>query len=159
MRGAEIARLVVSIVVCFLPAVVGNIGGVGGASDWYRELTKPALNPPSWVFGPVWTTLYLLMGIALYLVWSRAGELPGVTLAVGVFGVQLVLNGMWSPAFFTMQSPLAGLTVIIPMVVLIAVTTVLFWRIRPTAGALLVPYLAWVSFATYLNAAIWWLNR
>ncbi|MFW5867542.1 MAG: TspO/MBR family protein, partial [Armatimonadota bacterium] len=80
-------------------------------------------------------------------------------LAVGVFGLQLVLNGMWTPAFFTMQSPAAGLAIIIPMVVLVAVTIVLFWRIRPVAGALLVPYLAWVSFATYLNASIWWLNR
>ncbi|MFO8079483.1 MAG: TspO/MBR family protein [Armatimonadota bacterium] len=158
MSGGNIARLVVSIIVCFLPAVVGGLGMQSGGGEWYRELTKPALNPPGWVFGPVWTALYLLMGIALYLVWSRAGE-PGVTLAVGVFGIQLVLNAMWTPAFFTMQSPAAGLAVIIPLLGMIALTTVLFWRIRPVAGMLLVPYLAWVSFATYLNASIWWLNR
>ncbi len=156
MRAREILRLVVSIVVCFLPSFVA-IGASPG--EWYAQLTKPPLNPPSWVFGPVWTLLYLLMGISLYLVWSRASRHPGATLAVGVFAVQLVLNALWSPAFFGARSPGLGLIVIVPMVVLIAVTISLFGRISNVAGWLLVPYLAWVSFATYLNAAIWWLNR
>ncbi|MGI5819323.1 MAG: TspO/MBR family protein [Armatimonadota bacterium] len=158
MRSGEIVRLIVSIIVCFLPGVVGGLGMQTGGGEWYRELTKPALNPPGWVFGPVWTTLYLLMGIALYLVWSRAGQ-PGVTLAIGIFAIQLVLNAIWTPAFFGAQSPGLGLIIIVPLLALIAVSTVLFWRIRPVAGGLLLPYLAWVSFATYLNASIWWLNR
>jgi translocator protein len=158
MSGSDIARLAISIILCFLPGVVGGLGMQAGGGEWYRELTKPSVNPPGWVFGPVWTALYLLMGIALYLVWSQTGQ-PGVTLAIGVFGAQLVLNAMWTPAFFTMQSTSAGLAVIIPLLALIAVTMVLFWRIRPVAGMLLVPYLAWVSFATYLNASLWWLNR
>jgi len=158
VKTGDIVRLTVSIIVCFLPAIVGSIGMQTGGSAWYRELTKPALNPPGWVFGPVWTALYLLMGISLYLVWSRAGA-PGVTFAIGVFAVQLVLNAIWTPAFFGMQSPATGLLVIIPLLILIAVSTVLFWRIRPVAGWLLLPYLGWVSFATYLNASIWWLNR
>ncbi len=158
MSTGDYIRLTVSIIVCFLPGVVGGIGMSGGTGEWYQQLTKPALNPPGWVFGPVWTLLYLLMGIALYLVWSRAGE-PGVTLAVGIFAVQLVLNALWTPAFFGMQSPRLGLVVILPLLALIAFGTALFWRIRALAGLLLVPYLAWTSFATYLNFALWWLNR
>ena len=156
MSAGSIVRLVVSIIVCLLPGLVGSITGF--PDDWYRNLTKPALNPPAWVFGPVWTALYLLMGVALYHVWSRH-EHPGATLAVGVFAVQLVLNALWTPAFFGAQSPLLGLLVIVPLVILIAVTTRLFWRVSVLAGSLLLPYLAWVGFATYLNAAIWWLNR
>lgn len=158
MKTGEIVRLVVSIIVCFLPAVAGGIGMQSGGGEWYRELTKPPLNPPGWVFGPVWTLLYLLMGIALFLVWNRADQ-PGATLAVGVFAVQLVLNALWTPAFFGMQSPWMGLVVIVPLLALIAFSTALFWRVYPVAGALLLPYLAWVSFATYLNFSIWWLNR
>ncbi len=158
MKVGEIARLTVSIIVCFLPAVVGGLAMQNGTGEWYRELTKPALTPPGWVFGPVWTLLYLLMGIALYLVWSRVGE-PGVTLAVGIFAGQLVLNALWTPAYFGMQSPLLGLVVIVPLLALIAFSTALFWRIRPLAGGLLLPYLAWTTFATYLNFSVWWLNR
>jgi tryptophan-rich sensory protein len=158
VKSEDIVRLVVSIVVCFLPAVVAGIGMSGGGGDWYQNLTRPALNPPGWVFGPVWTLLYLLMGVALFLVWSRVGE-PGVNLAVGVFALQLVLNALWTPAFFGMQSPWMGLLVIVPLLALIAFSTALFWRIRPLAGILLLPYLGWVGFATYLNYAIWWLNR
>lgn len=158
MNSANVIRLVVSITVCFLPGIVGGIGMAGGGGEWYRELVKPALNPPGWVFGPVWTALYLLMGIALYLVWSRY-SVPGATLAVGVFAVQLLLNALWTPAFFGAESPLLGLVVIVPLLALIALTVGLFWRISIVAGILLIPYLAWVSFATYLNAAIWWLNR
>ena len=158
MKAADIVRLVVSIIVCLLPGVVGGIGMTGGASPWYQQLTKPPLNPPSWVFGPVWTTLYLLMGVSLYLVWKRHSH-PGATLAVGVFGAQLILNALWTPAFFVEQSPALGLVVIIPLVILIAACIKLFHPISRVASWLLVPYLAWVSFATYLNAGIWWLNR
>lgn len=158
MKKINLPRLVVSLIACFLPGLVGGLGMEGGGGQWYQSLTKPPLNPPGWVFGPVWTTLYLLMGIALYIVWQRAGR-PGATLAVGVFGAQLILNALWTPAFFAEQSPWLGLQIIVPLLVLIAFSVVLFWRIRPLAGWLLVPYLAWVSFATYLNAGIWWLNR
>jgi len=158
MKPVDVTRLVISIIVCFLPAVIGGLGMSGGTGQWYRDLVKPALNPPGWVFGPVWTTLYFLMGISLYLVWSRAGQ-SGVALAIGVFGVQLVLNALWTPAFFTLKSPALGLMVIVPLLIMIAVSIALFWRVRPLAGALLLPYLAWVSFATYLNSALWWLNR
>ncbi|NLO04412.1 MAG: tryptophan-rich sensory protein [candidate division WS1 bacterium] len=157
MKIGDIVRLVVSIIVCYLPAL-GGLSMESGEGSWYQQLTKPALNPPGWLFGPVWTALYLMMGIALYLVWSRAGR-PGVSLAIGVFAVQLLLNGLWTPAFFGMQSPATGLMVIIPMWFGILASIILFWRISVTAGALLIPYLAWVSFATYLNSAIWWLNR
>lgn len=158
MNRGDVVRLVVSIIVCFMPAAIGGLVMGGGGGEWYRNLQKPALTPPGWVFGPVWTALYLLMGIALYLVWSRVGQ-PGVTLAVGVFALQLVLNALWTPAYFGMQSPWLGLMVIVPLLAMIAFSTALFWRIRAIAGILLLPYLAWVGFATYLNYSIWWLNR
>lgn len=158
MSARNIVRLVVSLIVCFGAAGVGGLAMGDASLEWYRTLQRPALSPPSWVFGPVWTLLYLLMAVALYLVWSRAGQ-AGVTLAVAVFAVQLVLNAAWTPAFFGMQSPLLGLAVIVPLWALILTSTVLFWRIVPLAGALLVPYLAWVSFASYLNAGLYVLNR
>jgi benzodiazapine receptor len=157
MRTGSTLRLIVSLITCFLPAAVGAMGQQGGG-EWYQSLIKPPLNPPGWVFGPVWSTLYLLMGISLFIVWERHDQ-PGATVAVGVFGAQLILNAAWSPAFFTLQSPGLALAIIIPMLILIALSIVLFRRVSPLAGWLLVPYLAWVSFATYLNASIWWLNR
>lgn len=157
MRSGSTLRLIVSLITCFLPSAVGAMGQQGGG-EWYQSLTKPPLNPPGWVFGPVWSTLYLLMGISLFLVWERHDR-RGATLAVDVFGAQLVLNAAWSPAFFTLHSPALALAIIIPMLILIALSILLFRRVSPPAGWLLLPYLAWVSFATYLNASIWWLNR
>lgn len=157
MKGTDILRLVVSIIVCFAAASVGGLA-MDGTMAWYRQLEKPALTPPSWLFGPVWTILYLLMGIALFLIWSRADQ-PGARMAIGMFIAQLVLNALWTPAFFGMQSTLLGLAVIIPLDVLIVASVVLLWRIHPPAGWLLLPYLAWTAFATYLNASLHLLNR
>lgn len=152
-------RLIVSIVVCELTGLFGGIFTASSVKTWYANLNKPALNPPSWVFGPVWTTLYALMGISAFLVWRKGLDKEGVKTALAVFIVQLVLNSSWSFAFFGAHSPLSGLIIIVLMLIAIAATIFLFSRISPLAALLLVPYIIWVSFATYLTAGLWWLNR
>ncbi len=144
-----------------LPVAVGAAGGAVTAPaipTWYRSLRKPAWNPPDAVFGPVWTVLYLAMGVALALVRRRAD--PDRTGRLGrLFGVQLALNFAWSAAFFGLRRPAAGVAVIVPLWLSIAATVVEFWRVRRLAGLLLLPYLAWTTFATALNVAVWRLNR
>jgi tryptophan-rich sensory protein len=142
------------------PLVVGAIGGAAsrrGIAGWYRTLDKPGWNPPDAVFGPVWTTLYLLMGFALML--ARRADTSGRRRIEALFGLQLALNLAWSLVFFGRRSPAAGLVVIFLLWAAIVATIVEFWRVRPLAGALLVPYLGWVTFAAVLNAEIWRLNR
>jgi tryptophan-rich sensory protein len=152
-------KLVISVAT---PLAVGGLSGfttARGVTNWYPTLTKPSFNPPAWVFGPTWTLLYILMGVAAFLVWRKGLELEGVKLALSVFLLQLALNGLWSILFFGMQMPGWALVEIVLLWLAIGATIVLFWRVAPTAGALLLPYGAWVSFATVLNASLWWLNR
>ena len=118
---------------------------------WFPTLVKPSFNPPSWLFAPVWTTLYIMMAVAAWLVWLRKGPLV-------LFYVQLALNFAWSLLFFGLHSPALALIEIVAMWVAILLTLVSFWKVDRRAGWLLVPYLAWVSFAGVLNASIWWLN-
>jgi tryptophan-rich sensory protein len=152
-------KLVIAVA---LPVAVGALSGFAtarGVSTWYPTLVKPSFNPPAWVFGPVWTVLYIMMGVAAYLVWLRGMNVDGVGPALTSFLIQLALNGLWSILFFGMQQPGWALVEIIVLWTAIGVTIWLFWRVAPFAGALLLPYWAWVSFATVLNAALWWLNR
>ncbi len=152
-------KLVISIAT---PLAVGGLSGFAtarGVANWYPTLTKPSFNPPAWVFGPAWTLLYIMMGVAAFLVWRKGLEVDGVKIALTVFGIQLALNGLWSILFFGMQAPGLALAEIIVLWIAIGATTVLFWRVVPAAGALLLPYWGWVSFATVLNASLWWLNR
>jgi translocator protein len=153
----------------FLGATFGA-AGVGAAltntsvDTWYRRLRKPRLNPPDWVFGPVWTLLYLMMAIAAWLVRRRAAERPEQrardgTAALAAWAVQLALNVAWSGVFFGARRPDGGLVVIAALWAAIAATTALFARITRPAAALLVPYLIWVTFASYLNTRLWQLNR
>ncbi|HWV35885.1 MAG TPA: TspO/MBR family protein [Thermomicrobiales bacterium] len=144
-----------------LPAIAATIGGVATASSvksWYPTLNKPSFNPPSAVFGPVWTTLYLLMGIADHVV-SQQGETEEIHRARNIYRVQLGLNALWSVLFFGRRSPIAGLVEIVFLWVAIVMTIVAFARISRLAALLLVPYLLWTSFAAVLNAAIWRKNR
>ena len=127
-------------------------------SGWYGSLQKPVFNPPAWVFGPVWTALFLLMAVSAWLVWEKAHEKP-VKIPLVLFYAQLLLNVTWSGLFFGMGRPGLAFAEILVLWTLIAVVTVLFFRVRRTAGLLFVPYLAWVSFALMLNGSIWWLNR
>jgi tryptophan-rich sensory protein len=141
---------------------VGGLSGFAtarGVAEWYPTLIKPSFNPPSWIFGPVWTVLYVMMGIAAFLVWKRGFGSDGVKLALVVFAVQLMLNGLWSVLFFGMRAPGWALAEIVLLWLAIAVTVFAFRKVDPVAGWLLVPYWAWVSFATVLNASLWWLNR
>ena len=150
--------LVVSVVVVFGVAAIGGSATASSVGSWFETLKKPSFNPPSWVFGPVWTALYLMMAVAAWLVWLKHG-FAGAEIPLAVFGLQLALNGAWSVLFFAMRSPGLAFVEILLLWALILVTTVLFWRLRPLAGILLVPYLLWVSFASVLNGAIWALNR
>ena len=143
-----------------LPLAAGAIGGIvtaGAIPTWYAGLAKPAWNPPNAVFGPVWTVLYVAMGIALAVVWQRSLD-PRRRRAVIVFGVQLVLNLAWTLTFFGLRQPGLAVLVIGVLWITIAATIVAFGSINRLAAALLVPYLAWVTFASALNVAVWQLN-
>jgi translocator protein len=139
---------------CFAAAWVGSRFM---PSEWYDGLIKPMLTPPGWVFGPVWTLLYAMMGIAVWLVW-RAHGLTGALGPLGLFVVQLALNALWSYIFFGLQHPGLAFLDIVALWLAILATLVGFWRAHPLAGLLLLPYLLWVSFATYLSFQFWRLN-
>ena len=142
------------LVVSFAAAAAGSRFLPGA---WYATLTKPAWNPPAAVFAPVWTVLYASMGVAAWLVWRRAGFI-GARAALAAFGVQLVLNALWSYLFFGLHRPGVALADIGALWIVIVVVAVLFWRVDWRAGALMVPYLAWVGFASCLNFVLWRLN-
>lgn len=151
-------KLVLSILVCLFAAAIGGLLTAPHVGNWYRALLKPPLNPPSWVFGPVWTVLYVLMGIALYLVWRKIPLGKDETRAIAWFFIQLFLNVMWSFCFFYLKNPGLAFFEIVLLWTSIAVTIWMFRRVTLSAGVLLLPYWAWVSFAGYLNFAIWRLN-
>lgn len=145
------------IALCFAAAAVGSLLTETTVGGWYQQLAKPAWNPPDWVFGPVWTLLYGMMGVAAWLVWRQRGFSDAV-LPLSLFGVQLALNVAWSGLFFSLRSPGLAFAEILLLWCAILATLVAFWRVRAAAGALLVPYLLWVSYAATLNFAIWRLN-
>ena len=153
-----ILRLIISILVCQLAGVVGSIFTRASVSSWYVALSKPSFTPPGWVFGPVWITLYALMGISAFVVWNKGFNNREVKVALILFGIQLLLNAFWSAAFFGLRSPLAGLIVIVILWLAILLTIFRFLDISTVAGLFLVPYILWVSFAAVLNFSIWRLN-
>jgi translocator protein len=140
---------------CLAAGWLGSLATMPAIPVWDRGRVKPPLTPPEALFAPVWTTLYILMAIAAWLVWRRAGF---GSAALKLFFVQLLLNATWSFLFFGLRRPDYAFGEIVLLWLAILATLIAFWRIRPLAGASLLPYLAWVSFATYLNAAIWKLN-
>jgi benzodiazapine receptor len=137
-------------------AVAASLVTTPNIPGWYATLNKPSFNPPNWIFGPVWSLLYVMMAYAFYRILTTPSR--GRALAIAAFLVQIVLNGLWSFAFFGAHDPLLAMVVIVALWCAILVALVLFWHIDRPAGVLLVPYLAWVSFATLLNAAILTLN-
>ena len=151
MRSA--AALAGFIVLVVLAALFGS---AFQPSEWYAALRKPPLTPPNWIFGPVWSFLYLCIAVAAWLVW-RARR--GATRPLARWATQLLLNALWSWLFFGLHRPGFALLEIALLLVLVVATTTAFFRVRSLAGALLVPYLVWVGFASYLNAGIWYLNR
>lgn len=154
----QVGLALLFILVCQLAGILGAATTVTGASSWFEALDKPFFNPPSWVFGPVWTVLYTLMGVAAFLVWRQGWARPEVKAALATFGVQLLLNAAWTPVFFGAHQIGLALLIIVLLWGAIALTMRRFFPLSRWAGWLLVPYLLWVTFATALNAAIWALN-
>ncbi len=162
-------KLIIAIVVSELAGIIGSVFTTPSITGWYAGIVKPALNPPAWVFGPVWTTLFALMGIAAFLVWKKGLDRRdvnphtkdfgvGVKIALGIFIGQLVLNTLWSIIFFGLHSPGGALIEIVFLWLAILATIIAFAKISKPAAWLLVPYILWVSFAMYLNYSIWALN-
>lgn len=154
----EWAGLAVSSVVCLGAGAIGGILTAESVGTWYPTLRRPPLTPPDRVFGPVWTALYAMMAVAAWLVWRRRRDVD-VRRPLVIFGVQLALNVVWSGLFFWGRNPGLALFEIVLLLVAVLLTTRTFRRVSPIAGALLLPYVAWVGFATYLNAGFWLLNR
>lgn len=152
MESRALAGLVASFVLVF---AVSTVGALFPPGDWYAALERPPGTPPNWLFAPVWTALYAAMAVAAWMVWRRAGW----GMALSLFVLQLALNGTWSWLFFGLNRPGVALVEITALWLAIAATLLAFRRVRPAAGMLLAPYLAWVSYAAYLNAGLWWLNR
>jgi len=150
-------RLAISVVICQMAGIIGAVFTTPNIATWYANLNKPAFTPPNWVFGPVWLTLYMLMGIALWLVWSK-GINRETKAGLYPFGAQLALNTIWSIMFFGLRSPLMGLVTIIPLWLLIAYTIFRFYKLDKNAAYLLVPYILWGTVATYLNLGVFLLN-
>jgi translocator protein len=146
------------LLICFLAGGLGGWATAQSVTEWYPTINKPAWNPPSWVFAPVWTTLYVMMAIAAWLVWKRDARFTGVRLALILFFVQLFLNALWPFVFFSAHQIGLALFNIAALWLVLALTVWAFFGVSKWAGALMLPYLAWVSFAGFLNYMIWQLN-
>lgn len=159
MRAKHYGALVGFIIVSFLAAALGSAATAQNVTTWYPTIAKPAWNPPNWVFAPVWTTLYLLMSIAAWRAWRAATTPAAARITLGLYGAQLALNALWSVLFFWLHRPDLAL---VEIVVFLGLLITLFFRFARTdrlAAILWSPYVAWVSFATFLNYTIWTLNR
>lgn len=152
--GRQVLALIGWLALCFAATGTAAFVSIDG---WYAALQKPSWNPPAWVFGPAWTVLYISMAVAAWLVW-REGGWKAQRRALGLFLVQWVLNALWTPLFFGLHRPGLAFAEIVILWLAIAATLAAFWRVNKVAGVLLVPYLAWVTFAAALNFAIWRLN-
>jgi tryptophan-rich sensory protein len=154
MRSINWYKLIISLVICLAAGFIGSIFTTPAIGAWYATLHKPAFNPPNWIFGPVWTILFILMGLAFYLVWQK----PNNKKALIIFVIQLVLNIAWSFCFFYLQNPLAGLLEIVVLWIFILLTIINFYKIYQPTAYLLIPYILWVSFAVVLNYYLYRLN-
>ena len=150
-------RLLASLALCFAAEGLGGLFTARSVGTWYLTLQKPEFTPPGWLFGPVWTLLYFLMGLSFYLIWN-ARDTHMKKSAIVVFAIQLILNVSWSGAFFGMRSIIGGLIIIVALWLAIVLTMYLFRQISRPAATMLFPYLAWVSFASILNYELWRLN-
>ena len=159
MDSGDIIKLVVSIVASFAAGGIGSRFTVKAIPSWYLGLKKPPYTPPNRVFGPVWTTLYVLMGVSVFLVWQQGLDTAGVMLAFTLFWVQLAFNALWSVVFFGMKSKGGGVVIIVVLWLLIMATMLASFRVSGWAGSLLIPYIVWVSIASYLNIGIWLMNK
>lgn len=151
-------NIILAVFICLGVGFASSIATQSSVNDWFPTLEKPFFNPPAWVFAPVWTLLYILMGISAGLIWSQPIDSQIKKKALTLFLTQLALNATWSILFFGLKNPLLALIEIVLLWLFIFETYKAFGQIHKTASFLLLPYLAWVSFASVLNAAIWWLN-
>lgn len=158
MKSGDIIKLIVSIAACQGAGLIGSLFTTAAIPTWYTGLQKPFFTPPNWLFAPAWITLYILMAVAAFLIWRKGLDQKGVRFALIIFLIQLVLNTLWSIVFFWLESPLYGIIVIIALWIAILLTMIKFFKLSTIAGALLTPYIGWVSFAAVLNVAIWMLN-
>ena len=159
MNLNSVIKFVVCILASFAAAGIGSLFTFKAILDWYAGLKKPRFTPPNWAFGPIWTILYILMAISVFLVWQKGLSNSGVLLAFVLFWSQLTFNVLWSIVFFGMKSKGGGVATIIVLWFLILATIITSFRISAWAGVLLVPYIVWVSIASYLNIGIWLLNK
>lgn len=153
----KILKFIISITIPFIAGGIGSLATFPNIASWYASLEKPVFSPPNWLFGPVWTLLYILIGISLYLFWKSRTK-GSKTNAFIAFGIQIILNTLWSVVFFGFHSPIGGVIVILLLLASIVFTIRYFWYFSKAASYLLLPYLLWVSFATALNIAIVVLN-
>jgi benzodiazapine receptor len=157
-RSRNILKLVISIVACQCAGLIGSIFTTPAIPTWYETLAKPSFTPPNWLFAPAWVTLYVLMGVAAFLVWRKGLGIENVKAALITFLVQLVLNVLWSAIFFGAKSLVGGAVVIVLLWIAILFTILRFFKISTVAGGLLIPYILWVTFASALNISIVALN-
>jgi translocator protein len=158
IRLREIARLILCIAICQLAGVIGSLFTASSVTTWYTTLDKPWFTPPGSIISAVWIILFALMGLSLFLIWQKGISSTNSKIALGVFACQLLVNILWSYAFFGLQSPLAAIIVIVFLWLLILQCIIRFWHISKYAAMLLVPYILWVSFAAFLNYTLWMLN-
>ncbi|QLE00808.1 tryptophan-rich sensory protein [Galbibacter sp. BG1] len=158
MISKKLTRILISVAVCLLVGFLSGYATQTSVGTWYATINKPSFNPPNWIFAPVWTVLYVMMGIAAGIVWARGFYHKWVQTALYHFGFQLIFNAMWSIVFFGFQKPFWALLIIITLLILILLTIKWFKVVNKVAAYLLIPYLLWVCFATVLNFSIWQLN-
>ena len=154
----NLLKLIGLIFICFLPGIVGGFFTANNLYPWFSLLTKPSFNPPSWIFSPVWTVLYTLMGISLFL-FLKADNFKNKTIGVVFFAIQLVLNGLWSIVFFGLHQLLLAFVVIMALLVFIILSIIEFYKVSKPAAYILIPYLIWASFASVLNISLYLLNK
>ncbi len=154
----NIAKLLVSLIICQCAGLIGSIFTIPAIPTWYATLEKPPFTPPNWLFAPAWLTLYLLMGISAVIIWLQGIDKRQVKMALIIFLSQLALNILWSAVFFGLKSPLYGAIVIIALWIIILFTILSFWKLSKVASWLLLPYIGWVTFAATLNISILILN-
>ncbi|MBU0686843.1 MAG: tryptophan-rich sensory protein [Candidatus Margulisbacteria bacterium] len=159
MKIKNIITILVWIIIAFIPGAFGALFTAPNIQSWYITLNQPVFTPPSWLFGPVWTLLYISMGVAATLIWEKRKENKMVKAALVIFFAQLFINGLWSMIFFGQHQILQALFQIILLWFLILATIIKFYQINTLAGLILIPYLLWVSFAALLNYSFWTLNR
>ena len=154
----KILKIIIAVSICLLIGFLSSFATQSSVNDWYVTLNKPSFNPPNWLFAPVWSVLYVMMGVAAGVVWGKGFHHKWVKTALYYFGFQLLLNALWSIVFFGLKNPFWGLLIIVALLIMLILTIKWFKVVSKVAAILLIPYLLWVGFATLLNYKIWELN-